>query len=111
MEREKREAEERKKEEERRRREWESMTPIEQAVRQFVQNPIAHPKTFTGHSDYVKSVAASPDGNYLASSARDGIIIIWDAKSGEKLKTLKGHSCDVDSVWWSPDGNYLASGS
>ena len=125
LEREKREAEERNKEEERRRREWEAMSPIEQAVRRLVQNPTSHPQTLTGHNDYVLSVAASPDGRYLASGetkiikgkyfwndeTRCGEIIIWDAKSGQRLKSLEEHSDWVESVCWSPDGRYLASGS
>ena len=68
-------------------------------------------RTLTGHSDYVLSVAASPDGKYLASGSGFGSLIIWDAKSGAKLKTLEGHSDYVNSVSWSPDGKYLASGS
>ena len=111
LEREKREAEERKKEEERIRREWESMSPIEQAVSRLVLNPTSHPKTFTGHSNYVYSVAASPDGKCLASGADDNTVIIWDANSGAKLKILEGHSNCVSSVCWSPDGKYLASSS
>ncbi|MBO5838121.1 MAG: PD40 domain-containing protein, partial [Bacteroidales bacterium] len=63
------------------------------------------------HSNLVYSVSWSPDGKYLASGSGDKTLIIWDAKSGEKLKTLKGHSSFVESVCWSPDGKYLASGS
>ncbi|WP_333026526.1 MULTISPECIES: WD40 domain-containing protein [unclassified Microcoleus] len=67
-------------------------------------------RTLTGHSDYVKSVAISPDGQILASGSGDNTIKLWNLKNGHTLFTLTGHSA-INSVCFSPDGNTLVSGS
>ncbi len=36
---------------------------------------------FIGHSDYVYSVAFSPDGKYLASGSRDETVNLWSVES------------------------------
>ncbi|WPJ66240.1 hypothetical protein SMAC4_12890 [Sordaria macrospora] len=68
-------------------------------------------QTLEGHSNWVLSVAFSPDGQRLASGAGDHTIKIWDAASGSCLQTLEGHSDEVWSVAFSPDGQQLASGA
>ena len=68
-------------------------------------------KTLTGHSDSVRSVVFSADGEYLASGSGDETIGVWRVSSGERIKTLTGHSSPVNSVVFSADGEYLASGS
>ena len=82
-----------------------------EAERALRQSWESNSGTLEGHSEDVWSVCWSPDGKYLASGSADYTLIIWDAKSGQRLKTLEGHSDRVNSVSFSPDGKYLASGS
>ncbi|KAG8743150.1 hypothetical protein FRC12_015125, partial [Ceratobasidium sp. 428] len=65
-----------------------------------------------GHTDYVNSVAYSPDGAYIASGSDDHTIRIWDACTHQQVGVaLQGHTESVNSVAYSPDGAYITSGS
>jgi WD40 repeat protein len=68
-------------------------------------------QTLEGHSDWVSSVAFSPNSARLASASGDRTVKIWDADSGACLQTLEGHSGLVRSVAFSPDSARLASAS
>ena len=82
-------------------------------------------QTLEGHSDWVDSVAYSPDRTKFVSSGRKiipgkyiwsydkhvGETKIWDANTGQCLKTLEGHIEPVRSVAYSPDGTRIISGS
>jgi WD40 repeat protein len=65
----------------------------------------------------VMSLAFAPDGRTLAAaggSGREhepGLIVLWDAATGQRRLALTGHTNGVLSVAFSPDGRLLASGS
>ncbi|MEI6899700.1 MAG: TIR domain-containing protein, partial [Bacteroidota bacterium] len=64
-----------------------------------------------GHTKWVRSLAVSPNGEWIASGSWDNTIKIWDIESGECRTTLVGHSNYVDSVAITPDGSRIFSGS
>jgi WD40 repeat protein len=62
----------------------------------------------------VSTLAWSPNGKYIASSA-GAQVQVWRATeggwSGRLAMSYNGHSSRVEALVWSPDGKYLASGS
>jgi WD40 repeat protein len=67
-------------------------------------------QTFKGHSDWVSSVAFSPNGNTIATGSHDNTVKLWSL-DGRGIQTFTGHSSYVTSVAFSPDGKSIATGS
>lgn len=69
--------------------------------------------TLSGHSDWVMTVAFSPDGTRLASASTetDRDIRIWDVATGRGVRSLVGHEGAVHGLVFSSDGRHLFSGS
>jgi WD40 repeat protein len=63
-----------------------------------------------GHTAVVESLAASPDGNHVASGAANGHVRVWDARRLELQSEHMGHEAPVVALAFSPDGRSLASG-
>jgi WD40 repeat protein len=81
------------------------IAPVVEYLKKKNQN---QEKNLIGHTDVVTCVAYSPDGNYIVSGAADKNLILWNGKTGERIKILKG---SVKCLAYSPDGNYIISGS
>ncbi|QRW11620.1 WD repeat and SOCS box-containing protein 1 [Ceratobasidium sp. AG-Ba] len=65
-----------------------------------------------GHSIGIRSVAVSPDGQFIASGSDDETIRIWETETGNVvLEPFTGHTGSVMAVTFSYDGCLLISGS
>ena len=60
-----------------------------------------------GHSKWVTSVTALPDGRCVSGSG-DNTLRVWDSNTGECLRSMEGHSNWVTSVAALPDGRCVS---
>jgi len=68
-------------------------------------------RTFTGHTNYVMSVAFSPDGTNVLTGSLDYTARLWNAATGAQIRTFSGHTYPLSSVAFSPDGTKVLTGS
>jgi WD40 repeat protein/tRNA A-37 threonylcarbamoyl transferase component Bud32 len=66
--------------------------------------------TYTGHSNWVWSVAWSSLSERIASASSDSTAQVWDAANGDHPVYLN-HADTVYAVAWSPDSKSIASAS
>src|SRR5258706_134110 len=69
------------------------------------------PRTFSGHTEAVFSVAYSPSGRYILTGSVDKTARLWDAATGKEVRQFTGHTGGVVSVAFSPDGSTILTGS
>jgi WD40 repeat protein/serine/threonine protein kinase len=62
-------------------------------------------------SDWITSVALSPDGKLAATGHRQKTACLWDTATGQRIGEPLPHALPVWSVAFSPDGSMLLTGS
>lgn len=72
--------------------------------------------TYKGHTNFVWSVAWSPDSKYVVSGSLDGTAQVWSPENGARLLSTRSHidparSNDwANSVAWSPNSKQILTG-
>jgi len=64
-----------------------------------------------GHTQWVYSVAFSPDGQLLATASDDDRVILWQVSAGSLAREIETSLGGVTSVAFSPNNLLLAAGS
>ena len=68
-------------------------------------------RVLSGHADWVRSVAVTPDGRWAVSASHDRTLRVWDLQSGAEERVLRGHADAVNGVAVTPDGRRALSAS
>lgn len=61
-----------------------------------------------GYTDFVRSIAFSPDGKTFASPSKRTALYLWDTDTGKQKRIITGSGASVMRLRFSPDGLLLA---
>jgi WD40 repeat protein len=67
-------------------------------------------RAVTGGGPSVQGLVFSPDGKMLFAADNQGLVRVYDARSGKRLRTFPAHQQSIHGLAVSPDGARLATG-
>ncbi|MCB9136665.1 MAG: PD40 domain-containing protein [Anaerolineales bacterium] len=88
-----------------------SVLAVASAVGVWFYDPetLALQQTLNNPAMSITHIAWSPDGNLLAFSDNNGLVMIWDDASQTILHTLSADSSEVSALSWASDSQQLAT--
>jgi WD40 repeat protein len=100
--------------------EFESVTSVDGQVVAFrgldgrdltLSNParIPHPVTLEGHQGRLRSVAVSPNGRLVATTAADNTVRIWHSTGDGEPLVFRGHGLSAENVNFTPAGQLITT--
>ena len=86
-------------------------TPAALSVFQGLRATDAQIAVLSGHGDFIRHAAFSPDGARIVTASDDRTARVWDARTGIELAVLSGHGDRVACAAFSPDGTRIVTAS
>ncbi|MEC4812549.1 MAG: caspase family protein [Scytonema sp. PMC 1069.18] len=83
------------------------LNPVQSSLLSVVE--VARETNRVVHKNGVQSVTFSPDGQYIASGSKDGIVRLWDKQGNLIGETKEPHRDGVKFVKFIPDSQYIVS--
>lgn len=71
---------------------------------------LRHTRALGGNDAAVRAVVLLPDSRHLLAGSEDGVIRLWDAKSGQRVRDVATGQKPVRRLALSPDGKRVAAG-
>ncbi|MCB0154785.1 MAG: PD40 domain-containing protein, partial [Anaerolineae bacterium] len=79
----------------------------EQVLRQALAEIGGRP--LRGYPQDIVAVALSPGRHLLATGSQDGLVRLWDPKTGREVGDLAGHQAAITALGFSPNDGWLAT--
>jgi WD40 repeat protein len=85
------------------------VTETDNAIHLWDTRNGTHLGVCTGHTQGVRWLAFSPDGETLASASDDSTLRFWNVRTQQELLSIRQLANPIREILFSPDGNWLVA--